>query len=168
MNLRDESGVSIVELLVAMVLTVIIMGAIVDVFVSGSRAGANANDRLDAQQNTRLALDQLEFEGRCASNVGLLESGAGVSFTLPTQCSHSHGEADVSWCVHTGVLTRFAAASCTGTGVPYVREISTETPFNLVSNTDALPQLLIDLTSGAGSQGATLQDTITLRNATSS
>ena len=49
-----------------------------------------------------------------------------------------------------------------------MREISTTTPFTLVSNTGDLPQLLIAITSGAGSQGTTLQDTITLRNATSS
>jgi Tfp pilus assembly protein PilW len=165
MSLRDESGLSIIELLVAMVLTAIMMTVIVNIFVSGSRAGANANDRLNAQQDTRLALDKLEFEGRCASEVGLLESGAGVAFTLPAQCAHTHGAADVSWCVHTGVLTRYVATSCAGTGVPYVRDITTADPFTLQANTGDLPQLLIAISSGSGSRAATLQDTITLRNA---
>jgi Tfp pilus assembly protein PilW len=155
-----------VELLVVMVLTTILMIGIVNVFVSGSRAGADANVRLDSQQSTRLALDQIEFQSRCATSVGLLSSGAGVAFSLPPQCTHGSG--DVSWCVADGVLTSYASASCAGTGTPYVRGITSSTPFALASNAGDLPQLLVTITADANqntADGATLEDTITLRNA---
>lgn len=169
MNLRDERGITIIELLVVMLLTGILMVGIVDIFVSGGRAGADANARMDAQQNARVALDQIENQGRCATTAALLNSGAGVAFTLPAECTHGTGA--VSWCVVSGVLERYAANGCTGTGVSYVRSITTPTPFTIVANSGDLPQLLISLTSDENAHsgdGSTLQDTITLRNAADS
>lgn len=162
----SEQGFTMVELLVAMVLTAIVMIGVVNIFVSGSRAGADANARVGAQQNTRLALDRLEFEGRCSSSATIVSAGAGVDFTLPSQCSHATG--DVTWCVAGGVLTRYLAASCSGTGQPFVSGVTTATPFSLATASGALPRLDITMTvdpTGGNSDGATLTDTITLRNA---
>ena len=164
-RLASEQGFTMVELLVAMVLTAIVMIGVVNIFVSGSRAGADANARVDAQQNTRLALDRLEFEGRCSSSATIVSAGAGVDFTLPSQCSHATG--DVTWCVAGGVLTRYLAASCSGTGQPFVSGVTTATPFSLATASGALPRLDITMTvdTGGSSDAATLTDTITLRNA---
>jgi Tfp pilus assembly protein PilW len=157
-----------VELLITMVLSLILIAGIVDIFVSGGRAGADANARIDAQQQARLALDRLEFEGRCATSASLLNSGAGVAFALPAQCSHGSG--NISWCVVGGVLTRFTMADCTGSNIIFVRNITTATPFTINTNPGDLPQLLVTLTSDDNSNSAdeaTLDDTITLRNAAS-
>jgi prepilin-type N-terminal cleavage/methylation domain-containing protein len=165
-RLSGQSGFTMVELLVVMVLMAIIMGGVVDVLVSGSRAGANANARLDAQQNVRVALDRLEFEGRCATSATVISSGAGVSFTLPAQCSNATGT--VTWCVNSGVLTRFTTATCGGTGQVYVENVTSPTPFSLVTASGDLPRLDVSITSnedGSTADAATLTDTITLRNA---
>lgn len=145
----------------------IIMVGIVNVFVSGTRAGANANARIDAQQNTRLAVDRLEFEGRCSRAATLVNGGAGVTFTLPTQCSHATGT--VTWCVVGDVLERFTTGSCTGTGQVFVSGLTSATPFSLpAAPTGDLPQLGIAITVNASNNpgtAVTLDDTVTLRNA---
>jgi prepilin-type N-terminal cleavage/methylation domain-containing protein len=168
-RLSDQRGFTMIELLITMVLTAIVMVGLVNVFVSGTRAGADANARLDAQQNTHLALDRLEFEGRCAMSVSLLNSGAGVLFSIPTYCSHASGQ--VAWCVSGGVLTRYQNSGCTGASAqPYVRGITTPTPFSLpVTPSGDLPQLAISLTVNTSPHdvgtAVSLTDTITLRNA---
>ncbi|HEV2590249.1 MAG TPA: prepilin-type N-terminal cleavage/methylation domain-containing protein [Gaiellaceae bacterium] len=169
-RLGAENGQTLVELLVAMGLMAIVMVGIVNIFVSGGRAGADANARIDAQQNTRLAIDRLEFEGRCAAIATLLNSGAGVKFTIPTQCAHTTTTA-VSWCVVSGVLERFAGASCAaGTPQVFIRGVTSATPFSLpTAPSGDLPTLAVALTidtSRDAGTAATLDDTITLRNAT--
>jgi prepilin-type N-terminal cleavage/methylation domain-containing protein len=167
-RLRDERGVTLIEMLVAMVLTGIVMVGVVNIFISGARSGADANTRLEAQQGVRLALDRLEFEGRCATSAALVSGGAGVYFQLPAWCSHASG--DVTWCVDSGVLTRFTANSCTGTGQIFVRDVTSDTPFSIPATASGdLPVLLVDVSVDPGSgasTAATLTDTITLRNAT--
>jgi prepilin-type N-terminal cleavage/methylation domain-containing protein len=166
-RLSDERGFTLVELLIVMVLMGIIMVGVVDVFVSGTRAGADANARLGAQQNTRVALDRLEHEARCATSATLLSSGAGVKLTLPSQCSNATGT--VSWCVTGGILKRYPGAACSGAGaVIFVRNITSATPFSLVTGSGDLPRLAITITSDetrSAADAATLTDSITLRNA---
>jgi prepilin-type N-terminal cleavage/methylation domain-containing protein len=164
-NLRDERGFTMVELLVVAVLTVIVLGGAVDIFVSGTRAGTNVNDTLQSQQDVRVALDRLEFEGRCASAAALVSSGAGVDFTLPTQCSHATG--NVTWCVSGGLLKRYVSATCgPGASQLFSSGVTSATPFTLVTAVGDLPRLDVRLTvNGGGNNASTLTDVITLRNA---
>jgi Tfp pilus assembly protein PilW len=159
---------TVIEMLVATILAAIVMGAVLDVVISGMRAGADSSARLTAQQNTRLALDRLEFEGRCATTASVLNSGAGVAFSLPTTCSHTNGETSVSWCVASGTLTRYASSSCTGTGQDFVDAVTTADPFSIPATPSGdLPSLDVNITVDASSDSgttATLADTITLRN----
>jgi Tfp pilus assembly protein PilW len=167
-RLAAEGGQTLIEMLVAMGLMAIVMVGIVNIFVSGGRAGADANARIDAQQNTRLALDRLEFEGRCATTATLVSSGAGVHFNIPSQCEHATG--DVTWCAVSGVLERFAATSCSGSGQIFIRGVTSATPFSLpTAPSGDLQTLAVALTvdtapNDPGTAG-TLDDTITLRNA---
>ena len=164
----DERGVTLIEMLVAMVLAGIVMTGVVNIFISGTRVGADANTRLDAQQGVRMALDRLEYEGRCATTATLVSSGAGVAFSLPAWCSHANGQ--VTWCVTDGTLTRYIANGCTGDGEVFVRGVASDTPFSLPATASGdLPQLLVDISvnpTGQASTSATLTDAITLRNAT--
>ena len=96
-----------------MVVLTIIMAGLANVLVSGTRAQYDLNTRLNAQQNARIALSRIEYEGRCATSATIVGSGAGVSFSLPAQCTNAVGT--VTWCVTSGVLKRYSAATCTGT-----------------------------------------------------
>jgi prepilin-type N-terminal cleavage/methylation domain-containing protein len=163
---RDERGLTMIELLVAMVLASIVLTGVVNMFVSGTRAGADANARMNSQQDVRLALDKLEFEGRCATSAGLISSGQGVAFSIPSWCSHASGA--VTWCIVGGALTRYTSNSCTGTGRTYVSGVTTR-PFSIRPPLrKAMPQPLsmISVNSSAGSiDGGDVDDSITLRNA---
>jgi Tfp pilus assembly protein PilW len=170
-DLTEERGVTLVELLVVCATLGIVMTGIVNVFASGARAGSDADGRFQAQQNARLGLERLQYEARCASAASLVGGGAGPSagvvLTLPAICSHASGT--VTWCVSGGVLSRFAGAACSGTGRPYVPAVTSTAPFSLpAAPSGSLPQLQIALTAnatGRAGDGFSLGDTITLRNA---
>jgi prepilin-type N-terminal cleavage/methylation domain-containing protein len=58
-RLRDERGITLIEVLVAMTISVILLGATMSVVITMAR-GATANDRQnDAQQTARVTLDTL-------------------------------------------------------------------------------------------------------------
>jgi prepilin-type N-terminal cleavage/methylation domain-containing protein len=63
-RLRDERGFTLPELLVAIVLGIIVLGAGVDALVSFLGQSAAADKRTDAQDTARLALDQLAIQFR--------------------------------------------------------------------------------------------------------
>jgi prepilin-type N-terminal cleavage/methylation domain-containing protein len=94
----SEKGYSLIELLVTMVILVIILGSLTTVFISGSGAEATLNNRFQAQQNARLALDTIRGDIHCASAAqaqtintypGLKLAVGNCSALTPT----------VSWCV---------------------------------------------------------------------
>jgi prepilin-type N-terminal cleavage/methylation domain-containing protein len=168
--LREESGFTLVELIIVCVLLGIVMVGLSNVLVSGIRASSDAQARMTSQQNVRLAFDRLEFEARCATSATILGSGQGVKLTLPTQCSHAAGT--VSWCVTGGVFTRYVAASCAGAStIKYVNSITSATPFSLLTATGTLPRLRLALTvntTNRPSDAFTLTDAIAMRNAAAS
>jgi len=164
-RLRAEHGYTLVELLIVIAILGFVMAGVANVLVSGSRAQSYTSSRVAAQGQARIALDRLEFEARCASNATILNSGAGVALTMPTQCPHATG--NITWCVSGGVLTRYSGStSCSGTSYPYINSITTPTPFSLVWGTSNLPRLSIALTvnSGGRSDAFSLNDSIALRN----
>lgn len=87
---RDSQGFSIVELMVAMALSLLLLGGVVAVF-SSSRASYETTDRLSRiQENGRFALDQLVTDIRSAGFVGC----ARVPTYVSTSLSNS---ADLKW-----------------------------------------------------------------------
>ena len=168
-RLAAEEGFSLVELVIVCLILGVVLTGIVDVFVSGTRAQADVQGRMVAEQNTSLALNRLEYEARCATSATLVGSGAGVTLSLPGQCSHATGT--VTWCVTAGVFTRYTAASCAGAGQPYVASVTSATPFSLLtgaSGAGVLPRLAVSLTvdqTGRSSDAFTIADAITLQNA---
>jgi prepilin-type N-terminal cleavage/methylation domain-containing protein len=164
--MRDERGFTIVELLVAMVVATILMAAIADIFVSGTRAAADATARMTAQQNVRLAFDRLELEARCATSATIVGGGSGVSLVLPAQCVHATG--NVCWGVASGALERWPGSSCSGTGTTFVDAVTSATPFSLATAAGSLPRLQVQLTVNTTDRavdGLTLTDDVALRNA---
>ena len=79
---QEDSGFSLVELLVTMVVMGFILGGLANIFVSGERASSDGQARLTSQQNVNVALTRLEYDARCASAASLLNksgsNGGGV------------------------------------------------------------------------------------------
>ena len=57
---RDEAGFSLVELLIAMVVTLIVTGAVFGLMLSGQTAFRREPDLTDRQQNIRMAMDLIQ------------------------------------------------------------------------------------------------------------
>lgn len=164
---REESGQTLVELIVVCALTLIVLGAAATLFVSGIRASDDGQAHLQSQGEVRTAIDRLEYEARCADTATILSSGAGVYLHLPTQCTHATG--DVSWCVTSGSLVRLAGQTCSGSGVTFMTDLTTPTPFCVQTVTGDLPQLYISLTANGGTtsgEATSASDEIALRNGT--
>jgi prepilin-type N-terminal cleavage/methylation domain-containing protein len=165
-RLAAADGYTLVELLIVMALLGVILGSVAGVLVSGQRAQNDTHARVTAQGSARMALDRFEYEARCASYASILDSGAGVALTMPTQCPHATG--NVAWCVNSGVLTRYAGSStCSGAGVTYIDSITSATPFSLLWGTSNLARLQIALTlntTGRSSDTVRFNDSIAMRN----
>ena len=91
-RIRGEAGYSLVEMLTVMVIMSIVFAGITDIFVSGSKAQADQDNRFQAQLATRLALDKIRKDIHCASDVTPFATNS-VTLKLPSGCS-----GDVSWC----------------------------------------------------------------------
>jgi prepilin-type N-terminal cleavage/methylation domain-containing protein len=168
-RLQPQSGFTLIEMLVSMVVMGLVMGGLANIFISGSRASSDGQARLTSQQNVTVALTRLEYDARCASTASLLNksgsNGGGVHLSIPSQCTHSSG--DVSWCVTSGSLVRYAATTCTGTGETFASSVTSATPFSCYTPTGAVdPQLVVALRvdSGGTSDATSATDYITMHN----
>ena len=163
--IRDERGITLIEMLITVTLLGILLAPLASIFVSGSHTSYVLNSNLTSQESIRVGLSRLEYEGRCGSSATILSGGAGVSFTLPSVCSHVSPV--VSWCVVGGVLKRYVASSCSGTGTPFADSITSATPFSLQADTGDLQEVLVSLSAnptGVATGTFSIADSITLRN----
>ena len=58
-TLRRQEGVTLVELLVAMALALVVLGAVVEIFIAYNRTSYYNDQRLNAQDEARLAVDRV-------------------------------------------------------------------------------------------------------------
>jgi Tfp pilus assembly protein PilW len=168
-RLADESGLTFVELLFVMMILGFVLAGLVNVFASGTRASADANARMEAQGDVRKAMDRFEYELRCSSGAAVSGGGSTVVLTLPSQCIHGTGS--YTWCVSSGALMRYLGTSCSGTGETFITNVTTPTPFSLITATGLLPRLQVSLsvnTTNRAADAVPVADLITLRNATRS
>jgi type II secretory pathway pseudopilin PulG len=82
------SGQTLVEMLVVVVILVIVVGALAQMFGSGLGAETDQSNRVQAQQDARVGLNQLERDLRCATSI-TASSTTLVTMTLPSYCSSS-------------------------------------------------------------------------------
>jgi prepilin-type N-terminal cleavage/methylation domain-containing protein len=97
-SVRDRGGYTLVELLAVLAIFLTIATALTTLFVSGSKAELDANNRFQAQQNARLALDKLRRELHCSSGVTNTDGSAltatpvaSIRVTLPAHCPTAVG-----------------------------------------------------------------------------
>ena len=123
-RLRDERAYTLVELITVMLIMSIVMTGISTVFVQGSNAELDMNQRFQAQSNARLALDTLRKDVHCSkwvTNPATPQlTTAQTTITLADPCA-----------IHSVVVT-LGALSGTGTGTFTIRNT---TGFPTTSNT---------------------------------
>jgi prepilin-type N-terminal cleavage/methylation domain-containing protein len=180
-RLRRESGYSLIEMLTAMTIMAIVFAGLTQIFTSASKADIDMQNRFQAQQEGRLALDKLRRDIHCASAVSLPggqtwpSAQSTVTLTIPL-CSGGN----VTWCTaqRSGSATRWdlyrqAGATCSSSS-PSVRVASyltTSTPFTAYTQASGfLNALSVSLPVGVNKVQTTgiykLQDTVYLRNST--
>lgn len=87
---REEAGFTITELVTVMGILLVVLTALTTAFVSATRAELDMNNRFQAQQEARLAVDRMRREIHCASAL-VLESPSSVTATLPAACPTAGG-----------------------------------------------------------------------------
>jgi len=104
-----QSGFTIIELLIAMVILTIIMASLTSVLVSASHTEIDVNKRFQAQQNDRTGFDKIRRDIHCASAVTQTDGTTtltpgtaytAITVTLPSQCptASSSQTTYATWC----------------------------------------------------------------------
>src|SRR6476646_4550317 len=95
-----EEGYSLVELLVVMIILGTVLASLTTVFVSGSKAEVALNQRFQAQQQARLALDRIRADIHCASAAQAQTIGTytGSLKLAEPNCYAYATTPTVSWC----------------------------------------------------------------------
>jgi prepilin-type N-terminal cleavage/methylation domain-containing protein len=183
-RLAAEHGYSLGETLIVLAILGIIVAALTQLFVSSSNAQVDMNNRFQAQQHARLALDKLRQEIHCASAVtstGGAWPSTSIRITLDSYCSTGSGE--VTWCTRASstpgawALYRISSASATCTGgvkwADYLSDLTVPNgrifghPTLVTGNLDAVSvDLPVDVTPLNAKQQYWLKDEIVLRNTT--
>ena len=176
LRLRGEAGYSLVEMLTVMVIMSIVFAGITDIFVSGSKAQADQENRFQAQLTTRLAVDKIRRDIHCATSI----QNYTTSFATMKITGCTGG--DVSWCTAavTGFSNRYRlyrqlGTSCAaGTGTMYADYLTSGAVFPTnpttayVAGCGCLEALDVDfkvsVRSSAVSDAYELTDSIYLRN----
>jgi prepilin-type N-terminal cleavage/methylation domain-containing protein len=83
-----QDGFTLPELLVVLAIVGVILAGITQLFTSALKSETDQTKRVNAQQDARVALDQLRRELHCASALSY-NSAESVTVTLPSYCSSS-------------------------------------------------------------------------------
>jgi prepilin-type N-terminal cleavage/methylation domain-containing protein len=170
LRLFRENGYTVIELLIVMVILATVMGSLTTLFVQASTAELELNNRFQAQQNARLALDRIRRETHCASQASVATSNS-VTLTLASYCPTGNGS--VTWCtVGSGSrygLYRKAGATCNATGVKWADYLTSGAVFGYTAQSPTtLAKLRVDFPINVkptkSVQSYELVDEIVLRN----
>jgi type II secretory pathway pseudopilin PulG len=173
--LSAERGYTTIELLTVMLILGTVIGALTTLFVQGANAELDMNNRFQAQQSARLALDKLRRETHCASEATAVTASS-ATLTLASYCPTGNGS--VTWCTVAAAgstnrygLYRKAGTTCDATGVRWADYLTTGSVFGYTAQSSvSLARLSIDfpvdLKPGRSAGSYRLVDTIVLRNST--
>jgi prepilin-type N-terminal cleavage/methylation domain-containing protein len=172
---KDERGYTLIEMLTVLVIFGTVMSALMVLFVQGTGAEVDMNNRFQAQQDARLALDKIRREAHCATAV-TVSSASSVTLSLPSYCPTGNGS--VTWCtVSLGTsrygLYRKAGATCDSTGVRWADRLTTGNVFSYAAQSPtSLAKLSVDFPVNVKPSRTVdtyeLKDDIVLRNSTRS
>jgi type II secretory pathway pseudopilin PulG len=171
---RGEKGALSIEIIIVMAILVAVVGAVTVMTVSAMKAEADLTQRVDAQQEARLALEAMRRDVHCASAINVVSNGF-VKLTMPAGCPTRPASGDVvTWCTG-GSGTRWAlrrvdsdAATCTG-GQQVADFITQQNVFTYQGPTSAsLARLAVDFPVDIDAtdtrRAYQLRDALVLRN----
>ncbi|MGH3105237.1 MAG: PilW family protein [Gaiellaceae bacterium] len=165
-----DGGYSVIELLTTMAILSIVLGTLTSLFVSGTKAELDMNDRFRAQQNAALALTKIRREVHCASVA--TTTGTAVTLTLPSYCKT--GQGSITWCTVSVATSRFAlyrkaGTTCDATGVKWSDYLTSGSAFTYIpQSTTSLAKLGVVFPVDADATDTfgvyRLEDSLVLRN----
>jgi prepilin-type N-terminal cleavage/methylation domain-containing protein len=176
-RLVRQDGYSLIEMLTVMIILGVVLSGLTTLFVQGSNAEMDMNNRFQAQQEARLALDKLRREAHCASEVSA-SSATSITLTLASYCPTGNGS--VSWCTVLAAgstnrygLYRKTGAVCNSTGTRYADYLTTGNAFTYTAQSStSLAKLHVDFPVNVKPKKSVesyeLVDDIVLRNSTRS
>lgn len=105
---KDEAGFTLIELLVAMTLSLVVLSATLDAFAGFSRNSRAVNVKNDAQQDVRVATDQLARELRNAMSSGTPPAPLEMAspFDLMFQTVQGSANTRVRYCLDNSTANR--------------------------------------------------------------
>jgi prepilin-type N-terminal cleavage/methylation domain-containing protein len=166
--LASERGYTLIELVqVSAILAVVVTGLTV-LFVQATNAELQMNERFQAQQSARLAVDKIRREVHCASSVTPIGASSSITVTLPSQCPTSGGsQANIVYDLQLVSANRYRLRRA---GVAVADWITSDAVFTYTApQTGKLGILRVDLPvdpSAAKKHVWRLQTDIVLRNTT--
>ncbi|MFL5963807.1 MAG: type II secretion system protein J [Gaiellaceae bacterium] len=120
-GIAREEGYSLIEMVIVMAILTVVLGGVVSLFTSGIRASSDQNQRVQAQVDSRLALDRLrrDVHNACTISTPATYNTWTNSVTLyKSSDGCASGTHSVTWCTAASgsrfVLSRTVASSCTG------------------------------------------------------
>ena len=169
--MRGERGYTLIEMLTVLVIFSTVMSALLVLFVNGTNAELDLNNRFQAQQDARLAVDKLRREAHCASAV-TVSSASSVTLSLPSYCPTGNGS--VTWCTASLGSSRYGlfrktGATCNSTGVRWADHLTSANVFTYAAQSStSLAKLSIDFPINVQPSRTVdlyeLKDDIVLRN----
>jgi prepilin-type N-terminal cleavage/methylation domain-containing protein len=151
LRLRDEGGFTLVEMVVVVAILSLVLGGVTTVFLSGSRAELQVNNRFQAQEAARLALAAIRQDAHtaCSAEIRTISGKQQLFLSVPivnrvpnppvaptatTQCGTvSPNMSQVIWCTGPGIAssTKFALYRSTSGSCPSSSKLVAD---NLVNN----------------------------------
>lgn len=165
-RLADESGITILELVITMAIFGFVATGLTSILVAGTRASSDTSGRVAGQGSIQTAVSRLEYELRCASGATVAADQTSVTLSLPSECPHT-ATGDYTWCVSGTSLTRAPGDLCSATGQVFATDVTSPAPFTLLTASGYLPRLQLDLSvnSGVSDNTVSITEIVTLRNA---
>ena len=120
-RVTGQEGYTLVEMVVVMAILTVVLGGVVSLFTTGIRAASDQNQRVQAQQDSRLALNKMRRDVHSACTISTPETyntwASSVTLYSSLDACGS-GTNTVTWCTQASgsqfILYRVAATSCTG------------------------------------------------------
>ena len=88
---QSERGFTLVELLQSTTILSVVLTGLTVLFVQATNAEIQMNERFQAQQTARVAVDKMRREIHCASAVTPTGPATSITVTLPSQCPTAGG-----------------------------------------------------------------------------